>query len=137
MKPDSHLSRGVLAAPAPRLWALRVAAVAMTLVIAWFTLTPVSPMPPLRVDHSDKLSHALGFFFWALLAAGAWRFPAWTVLAVAAVFGGMIEIVQPQVGRDAELADLVADLVGAAAGLWVARCLMARPRKDRHVRASG
>ncbi|MBZ0122822.1 MAG: hypothetical protein K8F31_02950, partial [Roseovarius sp.] len=110
-----------------------LAAWAFTAAIVALTLGPVSPSPPMPVDHADKLWHALAFFAWAAVVTAGWRWPGWRVLVVAAAFGGAIELVQPLTGRDAELADLAADLAGAAAGLWLGLRLRVRVRR-RQVR---
>jgi len=86
----------------------------LTLVIAVLTLAPVSGLPGVHV--SDKVYHALAF--------GALAFPvtvvrprwwAATVLVIAA-YGGVIELVQPLVGRSMELQDWLADIIGALLG---------------------
>jgi mannitol-specific phosphotransferase system IIBC component len=90
--------------------------VALGLIVAVVTLTPISGRD---VPGSDKIHHALGF---AVLA-----FPMSLVrprLAVAVAlcvmaYGGVIELVQPHFGRQAEWADFVADIAGAAAGAAV------------------
>ena len=79
----------------------------------------------------DKAQHFLAFYVLAVLGAAA--FPRQALLAPAlalAAFGGMIELVQalPFVGRDAEVGDWAADVVGVlfalaplALGRWRAR----------------
>lgn len=111
--------------------AIHLSAWVVTVAIVALTLSPVSPAPPMPVDHADKLLHAVAFFAWASLVAAGWRWPGWRVLIVAAVFGGAIELAQPLTGRDAELADLAADLAGAAAGLWVGLRVRERVRRRK------
>lgn len=85
-------------------------------LIAYLTLTP----PRLETSDgllSDKAYHMIAFA--ALVFPGALlyvRSLAWLIPA-ALVFGAAIELVQPLVGRSAELADFVADVVGVACGL--------------------
>jgi VanZ family protein len=98
--------------------AVRLLAWAVTVMILWLTLAPDGPSLPTRMAHVDKLWHALAFFGWAMLIAAGWRCPAWVVLAGGLCLGGAIEVIQPLAGRDAELADLAADLLGAGLGLW-------------------
>ncbi|MBE9639712.1 teicoplanin resistance protein VanZ [Salipiger mangrovisoli] len=64
---------------------------------------------------SDKVQHALGFG--GIIAPAAFLRPRWLwVLAPAAIaFGGLIEVAQAYVGRDAELSDWAADIVGVIA----------------------
>lgn len=91
----------------------------MALVIGWLTLTPQPPGPP-GVPGWDKIGHVVAFA--ALSAPLAWRHPRhwWAVALAALAFGGLIEIVQPYVGRSREIADLLADGAGAVLGAWVA-----------------
>lgn len=111
-------ARGKGPANETRVRALRLAAWAVTVVILALTLSPAALVPRTGVDHADKIFHAVAFCVWAMLVTGGWRWPGWLVLVVAAVFGGATESVQPLSGREAELADLAADLAGAAVGLW-------------------
>ncbi|MFC0280915.1 VanZ family protein [Falsigemmobacter intermedius] len=86
----------------------------LTLVIAVVTLAPVSGLPGMQV--SDKIYHALAF--------GSLAFPVTVVrprwwaatILVIAVYGGLIEVIQPFVGRSMELNDWFADIIGAAIG---------------------
>lgn len=105
----------------------RVLTLILALAIAALTLTPHSPGPP-GVPGMDKLVHLLAFA--ALAAPLAWRYPRyWAGVALAALaYGGVIEIVQPHVGRTAEGADLLADGLGAFGGAWLAARL-ARSRQ--------
>ena len=85
-------------------------------VIAYLTLTPPRP-EALDGLLSDKAYHAIAFA--ALIFPGAFlylRSLIWLIPA-ALVFGAAIELVQPLVGRSAEVADFVADVVGMACGL--------------------
>ncbi|QGX97383.1 VanZ family protein [Roseovarius faecimaris] len=85
-------------------------------VIAYGTLMPPGPPgPPLPL--TDKQMHALAFF--SLVLPLGWVRPRWALglALVAFAFGGAIEIVQPQVGRSGEWADLWADGLGIVAGL--------------------
>jgi len=104
----------------------------LALIIAALTLTPAPTGPP-GMPFADKLAHLLAFA--ALALPLAWRYPhRWVAVAVAALaYGGLIEIVQPHVGRGREFADLVADGVGAFSGAWLA----ARLRLAWRNRAAG
>lgn len=85
-------------------------------VIAYGTLSPPGPPgPPLLL--TDKQMHALAFF--ALVLPLGWVRPRWAlgIASVALIFGGAIELVQPQVGRSGEWADLWADALGIVLGL--------------------
>ena len=93
------------------------ATLALALIIAVLTLTPVTPGPQ-GLPGLDKLAHVLAFG--ALAAPLAFAYPRhWRAVAlVVLAYGGMIEIVQPYTGRSAEWADFLADGVGAFLGAW-------------------
>lgn len=80
--------------------------------IAYLTLTKVD-LPPLP-EGSDKVQHALAFFGLSLPVAVVR--PRWLWLFIPAFigFGWMIEVIQPYVGRDRDVMDLVADGTGVA-----------------------
>ena len=86
-------------------------------VIAFLTLTPSPPEVGAEELLSDKAYHVIAFaalvFPCALLYA---RSLIWVVPA-ALLFGGAIELIQPYVGREAEVADFLADAVGLSFGL--------------------
>lgn len=83
------------------------------LLLAWLPVSDVG-------TGSDKLNHVLAFVVLGLLAQAAW--PSWRAMALAGllVLGGLIELVQAQVGRDASGGDWLADAVGLvmAVLLW-------------------
>lgn len=112
--------------PAPPVNAVTAASVATVLIavmIAAATLMPARMQG--GVPGSDKLHHLVAFA--ALIFPLACVRPRWIVRLslVLAVYGGLIEVIQPYVGRGRELADWVADLagiaIGAAAALGVNR----------------
>ncbi|MEQ8182566.1 hypothetical protein [Marinobacter salarius] len=109
---------------------LRLAALAVTALIAWLTLSPWASSPqPLHFDQVDKLWHFLAFFTWGTLVAVSWSRPFWQLLVGGLVFGGGIELIQPFVGRDAELADLGADLAGSGVGIWAGTSIRSRNKR--------
>lgn len=83
--------------------------------IAIGTLSPPQDngtLPP----HTDKLLHFLAF---ALLALPLiWQNPRHTLwlTPAALIYGGTIELLQPNVGRSAEWLDFLADAAGIALG---------------------
>lgn len=99
----------------------RIAPAALWAASIWFLSS--MPDPPgagaLSIPHADKIAHAGLFFVLAVLlrVAGARR---WAAFAAATAWGVVDEAHQAFVpGRDADLADLAADAVGAAAGAWI------------------
>lgn len=97
---------------------------AVTLVLAVIiAVLTLAPMPSGGPAGSDKIYHVLAFACLAFpLPLVRLRLALWVILGVIA-YGGMIEIIQPFFGRQAEWADLVADGIGAILGAGVARQL--------------
>jgi len=110
------------------LWVAAAVCVAVTL---WLSLVTVPPGNKAFHD-ADKLEHALAYLVTTLLVlfAAVWR-PGggegplarwwWAVLGVMVVAGGLVEIVQASIGRDAELGDWIAEIaaVAVAWGIFV------------------
>jgi hypothetical protein len=73
--------------------------------------------------HVDKLGHALGFAVMAIACVRA-RLPRvrpWHVVAFALALGAFCELCQRFIpGRTSKLADVLIDVAGACAGLWIA-----------------
>jgi len=87
----------------------------IALAIAALTLTPAGAANP-GIAGFDKLVHFVAFAALAMPLASARRLPlVWIVLAGLA-FDGLIELIQPYVGRSAEWADWLADGLGALVG---------------------
>ncbi len=92
----------------------------LAVVIAALTL---APMPSGGPAGADKIYHVFAFACLAFpLPLVRPRLALWVILGVIA-YGGMIEMIQPFFGRQAEWADLIADGVGAILGAVVARQL--------------
>jgi VanZ family protein len=103
----------------------------------WVVLFVVTHLPPARVPRTpggDKLHHFLAYFILSfMLGATLWQvFPArrrlapLLVLLAAAVYGIVDELTQIPVGRQAEVADWVADVSGAAVGALLLTVLQRR-----------
>ncbi|MAU51919.1 MAG: antibiotic resistance protein VanZ [Roseovarius sp.] len=90
----------------------------LAVAVAVFTLGPAVPGPEL-LSLSDKAKHAIAFA--AVACPLAWRFPRfWHAVALGVLaYGGMIEILQPLTGRDAEWGDFLADGIGALVGVFL------------------
>lgn len=99
----------------------------LLLCVAVLSLMPTGYLPPQVFSLWDKAQHALGFMALALLGLRAYPRHPWQVLAGLLVFGGGIELAQAATGwRHGEWADWLADAVGMAAGLALARRPLAR-----------
>lgn len=97
---------------------------AMTIVLAvMIAVLTLAPMPAGGPAGSDKIYHILAFACLAFpLPLVRPRLAIWVVLGVIS-YGGLIEMIQPFFGRQAEWADLIADGIGAILGATVARQL--------------
>lgn len=110
----------------PRRGLFRTATLGWALVIAWLAFRPStgleSGLP------WDKANHAAAFVVLTVLTGRGWPdLPRIVLVLIMLAAGVGIELVQglPQIGRDADVWDVVADGVGAAAGLgllvWLKR----------------
>lgn len=119
-------------------WAWRTLFAVILLLILFLSLLP-KPLPVLReLNLSDKIEH---FIAYAVLGACAMlsvrrASPLTLALTVAccSLYGGIIEIIQPAVGRSMELGDFLVDLGGSALGagvtILVRLYIMRRSRKE-------
>jgi len=81
-------------------------------IIGALTLT----LLPFQIPGNDKIYHVIAFGALAFpLSAFRPRWALWIVVA-SSLYGGGIEIVQPYVGRNMELLDFGADVLGASLG---------------------
>lgn len=94
-----------------------IATLALGAAMAAATLLPLPPGP--GIPGSDKTHHVLGFAALTLPLAATRPHALWWLLPVLASYGGVIELVQPLVGRGRELADWLADLAGIGLGAMV------------------
>jgi VanZ family protein len=104
---------------------LRIAfAIGVTLVVLAFLWAPPPPDPKLDIPHLDKYLH-LGLFF-AVAASWCWaKMPALRVLGFGIALGIVTEIVQGTLPwpRTPDVLDVVADAIGIAIALGLARAL--------------
>lgn len=100
------------------------------LVIVWLSLTPKPPNPHMVLFGYDKFFHAMAYGTLTLLAG--WAFSgvvmlssrSWFMIAASAVLiSGLVEVAQALLTttRSAEVADLVANGIGATAALLLVR----------------
>lgn len=122
----------------PWLYSRQASVVMLVVVLLAIVGLSLSPRPERvlgRLSAFDKLGHlvayiALGFF--ACRAMGRPRlFHIVLTVASGAVLGGLIEVVQPLVGRNREFVDFVVDLGGAAVGAVIAFLTLRRQSSGR------
>ena len=101
------------------------ATIAIAFAIGLAALTPVETLP--NVSGSDKLYHLISFAILTLPIAIIRPKAMWVILSLSIAYGGAIELLQPLVNRNCEMADFLADAFGAILGVLVTRALRARP----------
>lgn len=114
-----HTSRSAVALWPPATWrpALQITTLFLIIVIAWLAFRPAA-----GADAGlpwDKANHALALAVLTGVSALGWPRLGFGRLAVIMLLGGIvIELVQglPAVGRDADVWDVVADMVGVGLG---------------------
>jgi VanZ family protein len=129
-----------------RLWGAALLCGAVTL---WLSLAAVPPGTS-TFNGADKVEHGVAYLVTSLLVllAAVWRpgrgdgpFARWwlAVLATMVAAGGAVEIVQSFVGRDAEAADWVAEIVavGLAWGVIVLWRRLAPVESQRELPSTG
>jgi VanZ family protein len=119
------------------LW-LWTPAVACAAAIHYGSTRPVPPVVVAPIPHMDKLVHAGAYGLLALLLARALHGSSRAALSVAAVaaclwstaYGAVEEVVQRFLpGRSSDVADLVANAVGAALAAWVWQAAVTRRKR--------
>lgn len=105
-----------------------IVAVIVALLIAALTLSPMPPNNNLT-GGIDKVYHFLAFatLIFPLILTDSRRW-SWAVPG-AILYGGLIELVQPSVGRSAEWLDWGADIAGVLAGAALSEILHDRIRQ--------
>ena len=101
-----------------------------TIIIAFAiglaTLTPVEKLP--TVSGSDKVYHLISFAILTLPIAIIRPRAIWIILSLSIAYGGAIEVLQPLVNRNCELADLIADACGSVLGILAGKLLLSKTR---------
>jgi VanZ family protein len=109
---------------------------AVTVILSTF---PVDGLQP-SVPDADKLGHAAVYCVLAFLCARAWRCHGGSeaasverAMAMALIFGGLMEFMQGYVGRDMSFGDWIADGVGALIGIafWKAWMIVSNWTPER------
>lgn len=126
--------------PAPHL--ARLALIVAIMLLAVVTVLLLMPMPDHGLDapgNIDKLVHFVMFFCVALPALVATpRFWPHIMLGLI-IYGGVIEMIQPQFGRHADWGDFVANSLGVvaafppalAARYWIGSKRRQRAQRNR------
>jgi VanZ family protein len=124
----------------PANWLLRAAAA--LLAVYWLVLIAATHIPkvpePLGFRTSDKIQHLVAYatlailagWVWSLVRPFGWR-QALALLAMVAVHGVLDEVTQPLVGRNADVLDWYADVLGATLGVGVLLTMQASVRRWR------
>lgn len=102
------------------------ATIAIAFAIGLAALTPVETLPD--VSGSDKLYHLISFAILTLPIAVIRQKAMWVILSLSIAYGGAIEIIQPLVNRNCEMADLFADTCGAVLGILGGKLLLSKTR---------
>lgn len=107
------------------LYLSRSATAAIALAILALTLLPAVTMPALTwLTQVDKLYHVMAFAALVIPAALFDRGAVRVMFIGGLILGAAIEVIQPSVGRDADLKDFMADATGLVLGLglgWLLR----------------
>jgi VanZ family protein len=98
------------------------ATVVIAVLIGLATLTPVEELP--AVSGSDKLYHLISFAMLTLPIAVIRPKAGWVMFILSVGYGGAIEVLQPLVDRNCELADFLADVGGVALGMTVSKAFV-------------
>ncbi|MCC5992073.1 MAG: VanZ family protein [Rhodobacteraceae bacterium] len=92
-----------------------IAAILLLVLVTGLLLMPVPDHGLKTPKHIDKLVHFIVFFCVAFPAfLGKIRLWPLTMIALI-IYGGVIELIQPQFGRDADWIDFVANSLGVVA----------------------
>lgn len=105
-------------------WVARYWVVITSIMLIAVTSVSLRPLELSLPPNSDKTLH---FITYAILAIPiGLRRPKQLLMVICglAAWSGIIELIQPHVGRYGEWADLVANVLGLILGLVLARCIV-------------
>ena len=88
--------------------------VILTVTLLW----PLDQPPPGPV-WGDKVAHFIAFAALAFPLARTGRFSLLPVFVGASAFGGIIELLQPNFSRNADVNDWLADIAGVLTGIFL------------------
>lgn len=119
----------------------RILIVVMALLVLSLSLIPRPERVLGKLSAYDKLGHFIAYIvlgFFAMRAVDRRGvLPFALVVAGCAAFGGLLEVVQPLVGRSRELADFAVDVAGSAGGAALALLLLRLVRTQEGGRGRG
>lgn len=85
----------------------------LTVALLW----PLDQPPP-GPEWQDKVAHFIAFTALAFPLARTGRFNLLLLFIGASTFGGIIELLQPNFGRNANINDWIADIAGGLMGIF-------------------
>ena len=88
----------------------------VTVTLTVGMLWPLDASPPVP-DGSDKIVHLIAFAALSFPLSRTGRFGLFPVFMGASVFGGLIELIQPNFNRSADINDWIADIMGVVVGI--------------------
>ena len=92
--------------------------IVLALIILIGMLAPISEVAAVPTG-TDKVIHIVAFAALVFPLAFTRRIGLFTLFIFASLFGGIIEIIQPSFGRNADIIDWIADSVGVICGMAV------------------
>ena len=92
--------------------------IALALTILIGMLAPISEVT-IAPAGTDKIIHVVAFAALVFPLALTKRIGLFPLFMLASLFGGIIEIIQPSFGRNADIIDWLADSVGVICGMAV------------------
>ena len=92
--------------------------IVLALIILTGMLAPLSEVTTAPAG-TDKVIHIVAFAALVFPLAFTRRIGLFTLFIFASLFGGIIEIIQPSFGRNADIIDWIADSVGVICGMAV------------------
>ena len=96
-----------------------VTSIFFLLIITILSLIPVSQEPPM--NNIDKIEHLVAYAAFTAPISLAYHPRYKSIFWFACIWGMLIEIVQPYVGRQADTIDAVINALGAGVGIIIAR----------------